>query len=132
MEKDKLKKQLERLTSDYKKEKQFEESIENIIDYINFCNDEKNKYKEKLELYNKDEEILKRDEQIKYFREHSLFEMTDDELIAQKAFRAEHYKKCKNGYSYIYELTSNGIGTCISITCPICKETKDITDVKGW
>lgn len=132
MERENFKKHLKTLTSDYKKQQEFEESIENIIDYINFCSEEKNKYKEKLETYNKDEEIKKRDEKIKYIREHSLFEMTDDELIAEKAFRAEHYKKCNNGYSYVYELTSNGIGTCIGITCPICKETKDITDVKGW
>lgn len=121
-----------RLTGKFQSGEEFKKSVENMIDYINFCTEEVEKYKKKLEEYNKDEEIKKRDEKIAYLREHSLFEMTDDELAADKAFRAKHYKKCKNGNSYLYELTGNGIGICIGITCPVCKETKDITDVKGW
>lgn len=121
-----------KLTGKFQSGEEFKKSVENMIDYINFCTEEVEKYKKQLEEYNKDKEIEKRDEKIKYLREHSLFEMTDDELIEDKAFRAEHYKKCKNGNSYIYELTGTEIGTCIKVTCPVCKKSKDITDIKGW
>lgn len=121
-----------KLTGKFQSGEEFKKSVENMIDYINFCTEEVERYKKQVEEYNKDKEITKRDEKIKYLQEHSLFEMTDDELMDDKAFRAEHYKKCKNGNSYLYELTGTGIGTCIKITCPVCKKSKDITDVKGW
>ena len=132
MDKKSLLNKMKYLTSDFIEGKDFEKSILNIIDYINHCSNEKEKYKKQLEEYNKDKEISKRDEKIKDLKEHSLLIMTDAELIAEKAFRAEHYKKCKNSNCYQYELTGNEIGTCIKIICPKCGKSKDITDVGAW
>ena len=43
-----------------------------------------------------------------------------------------HYKSCKNGSKYLYELTGTGIGTAITIKCPVCGEEKNITDYDCW
>lgn len=125
-------KNFNRLTGKFQSGDEFKKSVENMIDYINFCTEEVEKYKKKLNEYNKDEEIQKLNNKILKLKEHSLFDMTDRELAEEKAFRARHYKNCKNGSTFVYELTGTGIGTCIKITCPVCKKSKDITDVTGW
>ena len=84
------------------------------------------------EEYNKDAEIKELLERIGYLKSHSLHVMSDKEMEADKAFRDEHYKKCKNGHHYIYELTGSGLGVGIDVVCPVCGEKKDITDTSNW
>ena len=56
----------------------------------------------------------------------------NNEKKAERAFRDSHYKSCKNGSKYLYELTGTGIGTAITIKCPVCGEEKNITDYDCW
>ena len=96
-------------------------------------------YKKKLEEYNKDSEIQKYKAEIQELRARSLLLMSDKEAKAERDFRNRHYEKCARslnnksaGNTYIYELTGTGLGTCIKITCPICGQSEDITDIDSW
>lgn len=88
--------------------------------------------RKKVAEWNKDEEIRKAVELTEYNRTHSLCQISDNEKKAERAFRDSHYKSCKNGGKYLYELTGTGIGTAIRIQCPVCGEEKDITDYDCW
>ena len=129
---DSTKKILDKLTKNFSYKEQLEESFENIVEYINDCENEKNNALKKLEEFNKDEEILKLKETLNKSRKNSLLEMSDKEKLAEEEFRKIHYNKCKNGNRFSYELTGTGIGIIIKISCPICKEEKDITDTSSW
>lgn len=125
-------KRLNMISGDFQNGNKFCDAIEEIIDYVEYCKEEKDKYKKELEKYNKDEEIAEKNKTIKYLRDHSLLQLSDKELFDEKAFRKEHYKKCKNPNRYQYEISGCNIGNCISIKCPICGEIKDITDIDSW
>lgn len=88
--------------------------------------------RKKVAEWNKDEEIRKAVELAEYNRTHSLCQISDNEKKAERAFRDSHYKSCKNGSKYLYELTGTGIGTAITIKCPVCGEEKNITDYACW
>ena len=81
----------------------------------------------KVAEWNKDEEIQRAVEMTEYCHTHSLCQMSDNEKKAKRAFRDSHYNSCKNGSKYLYELTGTGIGTAITIKCPVCGEEKDIS-----
>ena len=92
-----------------------------------------------MQQWDRDEEIQKHKDNAEYVRNHSLLQLSDQELLDIIEFRKEHYEKCalpkhkKNfGNTYIYELTGTGLGTEIKITCPICGETKNVTDTSNW
>lgn len=96
-------------------------------------------YRKKLEEYNKDSEIQKYKNIVDELYSRSLLFMSDKEAEAERDFRSRHYKKCAlplkskaAGNTYIYELTGTGLGTCIKITCPICGQSEDITDIDSW
>ena len=95
--------------------------------------------RKRLREYNKDEEIVKRDQKIRDLYDHSLLQLSDVELQREEAFREKHYEKCcgngkykGRGNTWIYTLTGTGIGTCIEIKCPLCGESEDITDTDSW
>ena len=121
-----------KLTHDFQSGREFEKSIENIIDYVNYCYEEKEKYKKQLNEFNKDKQIDTLNKKIEKINSHSLFILSDKEYSLEKAFRAEHYKKCNNENCFQYEITGTEIGTCIKMICPRCKEIKDITDISSW
>ena len=73
--------------------------------------------RKKVAEWNKDEEIRKAVELAEYNRTHSLCKMSDKEMKAERVFRDSHYKSCKNGGKYLYELTGTGIGTCRPRLC---------------
>ena len=95
-------------------------------------------YKKKLEEYNKDSEIQKYKAEIQELRARSLLLMSNKEAEAERDFRNRHCQcalrlKSKTvGNTYIYELSGTGLGTCIKITCPICGQSEDITDIDSW
>lgn len=90
--------------------------------------------RKQIRFYNKEEEIQKREETIKDLRERALYLMSDKEWKDYNAFREKHYKVsgCKNPNHYIFDLIGTEIGVVIKVTCPVCGETKDITDFKDW
>lgn len=94
---------------------------------------------EKLDGWNKDAEIQKYKDRAENISRHSLISLSDKELESEKAFRKKHYESCARplhskaaGNTYIYEITGTGIGTIITVKCPICGESEDITDISSW
>ena len=120
------------MSYDFQSGQNFCNAIEEIVDYIEFCEGEKNKYKKLLEEYSKDEELIKKDKIIERLHKNSLLQMSDLETQKEKEFREIHYKSCKNGNRFQYEIVGTGIGNCISIKCPICNKEEDITDTSCW
>ena len=107
-----------------KEMREINESQQSTIEYL----------REKLRTYDKEKEIVERDEEISRLRNHSICVMSDKEMDADVKFRTKHWKDtgCKNGNHYIYDLVGTGLGTDITITCPICGESENITDITSW
>lgn len=118
-------------------------SIEQICEYLKdayeVLKEQVLYYKQQLSEYDKDVEIQKYKAEIQELRAKSLLIMSDKEAKAERNFRNRHYEQCARplkaksvGNTYIYELTGTGLGTCIKITCPICGQSEDITDIDSW
>lgn len=119
--------------------KSFDEALKGLKDSYEYMQERVKDMKATLDAWNKDEEIQKYKKAAADTYRHSLLQMSDKEILAEKAFREKHWKMCAEplkskvaGNTYIYELTGTGIGTCIKITCPICGQFEDITDVDSW
>ena len=85
--------------------------------------------REKVNTFNKQETIQKCHNQLESAYAHSLSQLTDKELQSMKTFIDKHYHgECHNGNHYIYDITGTGLGACITIKCPKCGESEDITD----
>lgn len=117
----------------------FDKAIQTLKDSYEYMKEKVENMQELLNTWNKDEEIQKLKNEIKYLRKHSLQQLSDKELAAELAFRNKHYEECARplhskfyGNTYIYELSGTGIGTGIKITCPICGKSEDITDTESW
>lgn len=107
-----------------KEMREINESQQSTIEYL----------REKLRTYDKEKEIVERDEEISRLRNHSICVMSDKEMDADVKFRTKHWKDtgCKNGNHYIYDLVGTGFGTDIRIICPVCGESENITDITSW
>lgn len=93
------------------------------------------RWQKKYQEYDRDKEIQSLKETIDRLHNHSLLQLSDKELEANRAFRYEHYTRHGGGKAlstYIYTLTGTGIGTVITVKCPVCGEEKDITDIESW
>lgn len=110
----------------------FPDLITGLQEEYDYVCEERDRMVERLKAWNRDEEIQKAHEKADYYRDHSLEMLTDKELEECKAFRYSHYESCKNNGSFLYELTGTGIGTIIKIICPVCGESKDVTDIDAW
>ena len=99
----------------------------------------------KKEMYNimqewdKDAEIQKAKDEVRQLRKNALLILSDKEKEEETEFRNWHWKHCAEplhsktkGNTYIYEISGTGLGAIIKITCPICGQTKDITDIESW
>ena len=104
----------------------FKGLLKDVQDEYDFLAELNKSLQKKVAEWNKDEEIQRAVEMTEYCQ------MSDNEKKAERAFRDSHYKSCKNGSKYLYELTGTGIGTAITIKCPVCGEEKDITDYDCW
>ena len=87
---------------------------------------------ERLDQFRRDEEIQKLEAEILELRRLSLLILSPAERNRVDAFRTHHWKKCDNPNAFRYEIHGTGIGACISITCPRCGETEDVTDIDSW
>lgn len=87
---------------------------------------------ERLNQFRRDEEIQKLETEIQELRKLSLLILSPVERDRVDAFRTHHWKKCDNPNAFRYEIHGTGIGACISITCPRCGETEDVTDIDSW
>lgn len=110
----------------------FKGLLKDVQDEYDFLAELNKSLQKKVAEWNKDEEIQRAVEMAEYCRTHSLCQMSDNEKKAERAFRDSHYKSCKNGSKYLYELTGTGIGTAITIKCPVCAKKKTLlTTIAG-
>lgn len=116
----------------FRVDRDFKGLLKDVQDEYDFLVEINESLQNKIAKWNKDEEIRRAVEMAAYSRAHSLYQMSDNEQKAERAFRDSHYKSCKNGGKYLYELDGTGIGTAITIKCPVCGEEKDITDHDCW
>lgn len=82
----------------------FKGLLKDVQDEYDFLVELNKSLQKKVAEWNKDEEIQRAVEMTEYCRTHK----------------------------YLYELTGTGIGTAITIKCPVCGEEKDITDYDCW
>ena len=93
---------------------------------------ENRELRKELAVYSKDAEIVAKNEEIDSLHRHSINVLNDIEYERQKEFMDQHYKSCKNGNHFIFDLYGTGIGTVIKIKCPVCGTEEDITDIDSW
>lgn len=112
------------------------DNLQNIIreleDECNSLLEDRDDLIEELRSWNRDVEIQKLEEQIRWYRAHSLQMLSDKEKESIQEFIESHFHSCNNGSTYQYELAGTGIGTVIKIRCPICQQEKNITDYSTW
>lgn len=102
-----------------KKLEEHNEEQERIIDYL----------REKVRTFNEQDSLRELYHQVNYAYAHSLLSLTDKELQSMKTFIDKHHHgKCHNGNHYVYDIEGTGLGACITIKCPKCGESEDITD----
>ena len=119
--------------------KDIDKALQEVKDEYTWMEEQVNHMREKLDSWNKDEEIQKYKNERDYVYKHSFLQLSDKEMKSEKAFREEHYKNCAlplkskaAGNTYIYEITGTGLGTIKKIKCPICGVEKDFTDIDSW
>lgn len=87
------------------------------------------KLRDKIDHYNKDEEIQKLKEEIEKIKVNSLFNLTDVEKKRDLAFKQKHTEMHDQDCSgFMYRIDYDAIGSFLTIKCPVCGEEEDITD----
>ena len=66
------------------------------------------------------------------FEAKELHHLIGSEAEAYRNFRHKHYESCNNGTDFEISLKGSGIGEGITIKCPVCGESEDITDISKW
>ena len=117
--------------------KDFDEMLEKVREQYHYMEERVSEAQRAVREFRKDEEIADANARADYFASHSLHTFSDKERESDRAFREKHYEMHKShtkasGNTYIYTLTGTGIGTCITVKCPICGEEEDITDFDNW
>lgn len=110
----------------------FDKLLEKLRESYNEVKSELGECRKTIEEWNSDIEIKKVRDELEGIRSRALLIMSARELELAKDFREMHYKSCKNGSTYRYELCGTGVGTAITIICPVCGEEKNITDYECW
>lgn len=90
---------------------------------------------QRLRTFNSQEEVKRANEYADRVRRMSLHMFSEKEQEADAQFRKEHFASCQSGRrasSYEYVLTGTGIGTAITIRCPVCGKEENITDYSNW
>ena len=110
----------------------FSELLSKLQNMFDSVREENSELYKKLAEFNKDDAIQEWQAKYAHACSHSLHELIGNELDLYKKFRAQHYKSCHNGGTYIITLSGTGIGESIEITCPVCGRKQDITDTGSW
>jgi hypothetical protein len=87
---------------------------------------------DELNQYNKDVVIQKLSQQLYNQQRRCLHDLIGDEKDKYYTFRRKHYEKCKNSNHYIVELIGTGLSESITVKCPNCGESEDITEYSMW
>lgn len=110
--------------------KGYKKILEEIELYIQDLMEYKDDLKDKLEQFNKEDELKKLNEELNHVHQHSLHILSKKEKDEATKFRSEHYQSCNSNIQYILEET--GIGATVSVKCKNCNVIKNITDVDNW
>lgn len=113
-------------------EKNIENSLAKIKESTDYLIKRNQKLSDQLNHYNKISGIDAKNDEIRSIQQRSITIFSHIEYERDKAFKEKHYKQCKNGNHFIYDLQGTGIGTIIKIKCPICGAEEDITDTDSW
>lgn len=98
--------------------------------YITQLHNSNDSLRKKIQEFNKEEEILKLQNEMQKMREHSVAILSEQEIEDARVFRDAHYESCKGNTIYIVEGT--GIGDSITVKCNRCGTEKNISDVTNW
>lgn len=110
----------------------FSELLSRLQNMFDSVREENSELYEKLAEFNRDNAIQEWQSKYAHAQSHSLHMLSDKELSLYTQFRAEHYKSCNNGDTFIITLSGTWIGETIEVACPICGRKQDITDTEGW
>lgn len=102
--------------------------FEEIKIYIEKLETNNKKLVERLQSYNKDEEVQKAKEEAREVRRASLYMLSESEKVKANEWIANHKTKGCNCRYHHYEIHPLGIGTAVYMVCNKCGDRKDIGD----
>lgn len=112
----------------------FNNIIKDLTEYVDDLKQTiKNKDKEidRLNNFNRDEEIEKYKKEIARLHKNSLYIFSDRQMQKIKEFREEHYKKCECSY-YDIIVSPTEIEDSVKIECFECGEQLDLNEYYKW
>ena len=120
--------------------KDIDKVLADVKDEYTWMENEVKEMRERLQSWNKDEEIQKLKEKNDWIYAHCLCpNLSDKEVAAIRDFKKKHYETCcgngmfKNkGNTWRYEITGTGIGHIIKVQCIECGQWLDVTDIDNW
>lgn len=111
---------------------QYEDVLQRARRLYEELQNENKRLRKQLREHDKDDEIQKLQARCASLSSRCLHTLSGNELHSYQLFRANHYKSCKNGNTFICTLTGTGIGEGISVKCPVCGVEENITDTESW
>ena len=77
------------------------------------------------------DEVQRLQAEIADLMNRSLLILSPKEKEDLDVFRRQHWERCEV-HSLHFEIDGCGFSRCVSVTCPICGATADITDIDSW
>ena len=102
-----------------------------LTEYERVC-EQNRRLMKTVEDFRKEDEIREAREHVEEIQKRSLHLLSTQELIDYRDFRQTHYNSCKNASEYIIMLSGTGLGEAITVKCPVCGMSRDITDISSW
>ena len=84
-----------------------------------------------LASFRMNDEILRLEAEIADLMNRSLLILSPKEKEDLDLFRKQHWEQCEV-HSLHFEIDGCGFSRCVSVTCPVCGATADITDMDSW
>ena len=84
-----------------------------------------------LTSFRMNDEILRLETEIADLMNRSLLILSPKEKEDLDTFRKQHWERCEVP-SLHFEIDGCGFGRCVSVSCPVCGATEDITDASSW
>ena len=110
------------------KSKEHQQKVIDTIEYINYLELKNEMLVERLQDYNKDEEIKLLLGDIMDIRKRAFWIRTDEDMQKLHGAFTEHEKQC-GSHSYHYEIYPTGIGNVVYFKCKSCGYEKCIADI---
>ena len=109
--------------------KDVDKSIDSVIQYIDQLEKDNERLTNRIQEFNKDNEIQKYKDQAYNAFSNSLFQLSDVEKERILGFKKKHYKECGNGNDFEYRLMGTGFDTDITIKCSKCMQSENVTEL---